>query len=177
MIITFRDHIAQKRADWVRAMPERSTLQPSPAPTPRPCRRWPPPSAPWSATSRLACRPGTRPRRSDGTCSSHLQPLLFNPGGQHDEQQYQELLQAFDQDTTHGQITGTTTITTVRNDLTELARTLPAGGAVPDLSACALGVVLGCSGELNGPSHLPLRVCPPPWTPAPWLQNPHLREL
>jgi hypothetical protein len=59
----------------------------------------------------------------------HLQPLLFNPGGQHDEQQYQQLVQAFDQDTTHGQMTGTTTITTVRNDLTELARTLPAGTA------------------------------------------------
>lgn len=56
----------------------------------------------------------------------------FNPGGQHDEQQYQQLVQAFDPDTTHGQITGTMTITTVRNDLTELARTLPAGSAYTD---------------------------------------------
>jgi serine/threonine-protein kinase len=65
----------------------------------------------------------------------HLQPLLFNPGGQQpqqaaqqDQQQYQQIVQAFDQGTSQGQITGTT-ITTLRNDLNELARALPAGAA------------------------------------------------
>ncbi len=61
---------------------------------------------------------------------SHLQPLLFNPGGQQPQQtaqQYQQVTQALAQDITHGQITGTTTITTLHNDLTELGRVLPAG--------------------------------------------------
>jgi eukaryotic-like serine/threonine-protein kinase len=60
----------------------------------------------------------------------HLQPLLFNPGGQQPQQvsqQYQQLVQAFDQDIAHGQITGTATISALRHDLTELARALPAG--------------------------------------------------
>lgn len=60
----------------------------------------------------------------------HLQPLLFNPGSQQpqqDQQQYQQLDQALSQDIAHGQITGTPAITTLHNDLTELARTLPAG--------------------------------------------------
>ncbi|HEX3966012.1 MAG TPA: protein kinase [Trebonia sp.] len=65
----------------------------------------------------------------------HLQPLLFNPGGQQpqqtaqqDQQQYQQIVQAFDQGTSQGQITGSTTITTLQNDLNELERTLPPGG-------------------------------------------------
>ena len=66
----------------------------------------------------------------------HLQQLLFNPGGQQpqqaaqqDQQQYQQIVQAFDQGTSQGQITGGTTITTLRNDLNEVARTLPSGAA------------------------------------------------
>ena len=66
----------------------------------------------------------------------HLQPLLFSPGGQqpqqaaqHGQQQYQQITQAFDQGTSQGQITGSTTITTLRNDLNELDRTLPSGAA------------------------------------------------
>jgi serine/threonine-protein kinase len=59
----------------------------------------------------------------------HLQPLLFNPGGQQPQQisqQYQQLVQAFDQDIAHGQITGSATISTLRHDMTELARALRA---------------------------------------------------
>jgi serine/threonine-protein kinase len=66
----------------------------------------------------------------------HLQPLLFNSGGQQpqqaaqqDQQQYQQVVQAFDQGTSQGQITGSTTITTLRDDLNELDRTLPSGAA------------------------------------------------
>jgi hypothetical protein len=62
----------------------------------------------------------------------HLQPLLFNPGGQQPQQaaqQDQQLVQAFDQGTSQGQITGGSTITTLRNDLNELDRTLPSGTA------------------------------------------------
>ncbi|MCW2932888.1 MAG: serine/threonine protein kinase, partial [Actinomycetia bacterium] len=66
----------------------------------------------------------------------HLQPLLFNPGGQQpqqaaqqDQQQYEQIVQAFDQGTGQGQITGSTTITTLRDDLNELDRTLPSGAA------------------------------------------------
>ena len=66
----------------------------------------------------------------------HLQPLLFNPGGQQpqqaaqqDQQQYQQIVQAFDQGTSQGQITGSTTITTLQNDLNELDRTLPSAAA------------------------------------------------
>ena len=66
----------------------------------------------------------------------HLQPLLFTPGGQQpqqaaqqDQQQYQQIVQAFDQGTSQGQITGSATITALRNDLNELDRTLPSGTA------------------------------------------------
>jgi hypothetical protein len=65
----------------------------------------------------------------------HLQPLLFPGGeqpqqaGQQDQQQYQQVVQAFDQGTSQGQITGSTTITTLRDDLNELDRTLPSGAA------------------------------------------------
>ena len=60
----------------------------------------------------------------------HLQPLLFTPGGQQPQQishQYQQLVQAFDQDIAHGQITGSATIGTLRHDMTALARALRAG--------------------------------------------------
>jgi hypothetical protein len=66
----------------------------------------------------------------------HLRPLLFNSGGQQpqqaaqqDQQQYQQIAQAFDQGTSQGQITGSTTITTLRNDLNELDSALPSGTA------------------------------------------------
>jgi eukaryotic-like serine/threonine-protein kinase len=59
----------------------------------------------------------------------HLQPLLFQPGGRQPQQvsqQYQQLVQAFDQDVAQGQITGTATISTLRREMTALAAALRA---------------------------------------------------
>ena len=62
----------------------------------------------------------------------HLQPLLFQPGGQQPEQvsqQYQQLVQAFDQDIAHGQITGSAMISALRQQMTALAAALGARAA------------------------------------------------
>ena len=62
----------------------------------------------------------------------HLQPRPFNPDAQQPQQaaqKDQQIVQAFDQGTSQWQIAGSTTITALRNDLNELARTLPSGAA------------------------------------------------